>query len=90
MLFARMGFLKPGTDIPQEVNVQASDFVGQPYIDIRSFGPLCDENGRRAGMMVVFEIENRAKAEAFVRTSPYLQAGLYEQHQLYEYRNQGG
>jgi hypothetical protein len=90
MLFAWIGFLKPGQDIPQELNVQAGDFVQQPYIDIRSFGPLCDENGRRAAMMVVFEIEDRAKAESFVATSPFLKAGVYDRHHLYEYRNEGG
>ena len=91
MLFAWMGFLRPGADtIPQDVNQQVSDFVQQPYIDIHSFGPLCDEGGRRAGMLMVFEVEDRAKAQAFVEGSPYLQAGLYEHHQLYEYRNEGG
>jgi uncharacterized protein YciI len=90
MLFALIGFLKPGAEIPQEVNQQTSEFVQQPYIEIHSWGPLCDDHGRRAGMMMVFEHEDRAKAETFVANSPYVQAGLYERHHLYEYRNEGG
>ena len=90
MLFAWIGFLKPDGEIPPELNLQVSDFVEQPYIDVRSFGPLCDETGHRAGMMMVFDIEDRAKAESFVATSPFLRAGVYEQHHLYEYRNEGG
>ena len=90
MLFAWIGFLKAGQEILPELNVQISNFVEQPYIDIRSFGPLCDENGRRAGMMMVFDIDDRAKAENFVATSPFLRAGVYERAHLYEYRNEGG
>jgi uncharacterized protein YciI len=39
-------------------------------------------------MLLIFEADNRAAAEALVETSPYLRAGLYEQHHLYEYRNE--
>ena len=90
MLFAWVGFLKDGEQISPEINEQISDFVGQPYIDVRSFGPLCDESGKRAAMLMIFDIEDRAKAEAFVESSPFLRAGLYERHHLYEYRNEGG
>ena len=46
--------------------------------------------GNRAAMMMVFDIEDRAKAESFVATSPFLKAGVYDRHHLYEYRNEGG
>ena len=89
MLFAWMGFLKPDADpIPQSVQQQTTDFLGQPYIDMQFVGPLRDAEGRRAGMMMIFEIENRAKAEAFVEGSPYLTGGLYEDHRLYEYQSE--
>jgi uncharacterized protein len=90
MLFAWMGFLKDGAEpIPPEVNQLTSDFLQQPYVPIHFAGPLCDERGR-AGMMMVFEADDRAAAEALVETSPFLKAGLYERHQLYEYRNEAG
>ena len=89
MLFAWMGFLKPGAEVPQEVNQQTSDFLQQPYVPIHFAGPLCEDD-RRAGMLMIFEADDRAAAEALVENSPYLRAGLYEQHHLYEYRNEAG
>ena len=68
MLFAWMGFLKPDADpIPQSVQQQTTDFLGQPYIDMQFVGPLRDAEGRRAGMMMIFEVEDRAKARSFRR-----------------------
>jgi hypothetical protein len=91
MLFAWMGFLKPDAEpIPQSVQLQTTDFLSQPYIDISHVGPLLDSGGRRAGMMMIFDVPDRAAAEAFVNTSPYLDAGLYEDHRLYEYRTEIG
>ncbi|HET6942402.1 MAG TPA: hypothetical protein VFH89_09600 [Sphingomicrobium sp.] len=90
MLYAWMGFLKPNVDIPQSVQEQTNDFFGQPFIKIRSAGALRDAQGNRSGMMVIFEDENRKAAEEFVADSPYLRAGLYEDHRLYEYANEVG
>ena len=89
MLFVWMGFLKPGADpVPQSVQQQTTEFLGQPFIDIQSVGPLRDEAGSRAGMMMIFEVADRRTAETFVKGSPYLKAGLYEDHRLYEYQNE--
>ena len=33
---------------------------------------------------------HRAAAEALVESSPYLKAGLYEDHRLYEYQDEVG
>jgi uncharacterized protein YciI len=91
MLFAWMGFLKPGADpIPQSVQRQTTDFLGQPYIDILHVGQLRDAEGGHAGMMMIFDVADRAAAEAFVMGSPYLAAGLYEDHRLYEFRTEVG
>lgn len=91
MLFAWIGFLKPGADhVPQSVQQQTNDFLQQPYIAIRSVGQLRDEHGKRAGMMMIFEVEDRAAAEALVENSPYLKAGLYEEHHLFEYLTEVG
>jgi len=91
MLFAWIGFIKEGAEtIPQDVNRQTNDFLQQPYLPISHVGPLCDKNGRRAAMLMIFEADNRAAAEALVLNSPYENAGLYEHHHLYEYRNEVG
>ncbi len=89
MLFVWLGFLKdPSAPIAQSVQQQTSDFLQQPYIPIRSAGQLRDEAGKRAGMMMIFEVEDRPAAEALVKNSPYLSAGLYERHHLFEFEDE--
>ena len=91
MLYAWMGFLKPGADqIPPTVQQRTSDFLAQPFINIHSVGPLRDSEGKRVGAMLIFEADDPQKAEAFVKESPYLQAGLYDEYRLYEYENEVG
>jgi hypothetical protein len=91
MLFVWMGFLKdPAGPVPQSVQQLTTEFLGQPFIDIQAVGPLRDERGKRAGMMMIFEVEDRAAAETFVKGSPYLDAGLYEDHRLYEFQSEVG
>ena len=91
MLYAWIGFLKLGVEsIPASVQEGATGFLSQPLIKILTAGPLRDASGKRSGMMMIFEHDNRAAAEAFVSESPYLKAGLYEDHRLYEYANEVG
>ncbi|HET7577279.1 MAG TPA: YciI family protein [Sphingomicrobium sp.] len=91
MLFALMGFLKPDSEpVSPSVQVQTGDFLGQPFINVRLAGQLKDASGKRAGMMMIFEDESREAAETFVKTSPYVQAGLIEDFQLYEYATEVG
>ena len=91
MLYAWIGFLKPDAGpVPQAVQERVNDFVAQPLIKIHSFGPLHDEAGDRAGMLMIFEHVSREAAQRFVDDSPYLQAGLYQDHRLYEYANEAG
>lgn len=91
MLFVWIGFLKPGADqVPQSVQEMATDFLSQPLITIRAAGPLRDRGGRRAGMMMVFEHDSLEHAQSLVANSPYLAAGLYEDHRLYEFDDEIG
>jgi uncharacterized protein YciI len=53
-------------------------------------GPLRDASGKKAGMMMIIEEESREAAEAFVKESPYRDAGLFEDMRLYEYDNEVG
>jgi uncharacterized protein YciI len=91
MLYAWMGFLKHDAGpIPQSVQRETTDFLSQPYIKIQSVGPLRDRDGRRAGMMMIFEVDDWEAAEKFVENSPYLEAGLYEDHRLFEHVSEVG
>ena len=89
MLYVWLGFLKAGP-IPPELQQLATDFLSQPVIKIQHFGPLRDDSGRRAGMMMIFEHDSFVDARSFVADSPFLQAGLYEDHRLYEYADEAG
>jgi uncharacterized protein YciI len=91
MLYALIAFLKPGaTPIPESVQVETTDFLGQPMIKIHSAGPLRDASGKRIGMMMVFEEETREAAEKLALESPYRKAGLFEDYHVYEFANEVG
>jgi uncharacterized protein YciI len=90
MLFVWLGFLNEGAEPSQEVQEQVTAFLQQPFITIRAAGALRDGDSKRAGMMMVFEAQNRAAAEALANNSPMLRAGLYREHHLYEYHNEVG
>jgi len=91
MLYVWIGFLKPGADsIPPALQESATEFLSQPLIKIRAAGPLRDESGKRAAMMMIFEHDSREAAESFVNDSPYLKGDLYEDRRLYEYANEVG
>ena len=90
MQFAWIGFLKAGKDADQQVLHEATDFLQQPYIRIPSAGALRDETGRRAGLMMIFDAKDRQAAEALVADSPFLKAGLYARHHLFEYVDEVG
>jgi uncharacterized protein YciI len=91
MLYAWIGFLRAEADpISPELQQLATDFLSQPTIKINLFGPLCEESGHRGGMLMIFEHDDFESARAFVTDSPFLTAGLYEDHRLYEYRNEAG
>lgn len=90
MLFVWLGFLKDGGEPEQQVQQETTDFLEQPFMPIKAAGVLRDADGRRAGMMMVFEADNRAAAEALVGTSPFRRAGLYEQYHLLEFNDEIG
>jgi uncharacterized protein YciI len=90
MLFVWLGFLKEGAEPDQQVQQETNQFLVQPYMPIRAAGALRDPQGRRAAMMMMFEAESRAAAEALVASSPYKRAGLYDRYDLFEYQDEVG
>lgn len=91
MQFLMVGFLKPGAEvIPQLVQQRTTDFLAQPILDIATAGELLDGQGKRAGMMIMITCVDRAEAESFLRESPYLQAGLYDEFRIFEYQPEVG
>jgi uncharacterized protein YciI len=91
MRFVWIGFLKKGAPpVQQDVQARTIDFLQQPFIDIQGAGALRDESGERAGMIMIFDADNRAAAQALAQESPYLQAGLYDEYHLFEFQNEVG
>lgn len=91
MRFVWIGFLKKNAPpVDQGVQARTIDFLQQPFIDIQGAGALRNEAGERAGMIMIFEADNRAAAEALVKESPYRQAGLYDEYHLFEFQNEVG
>lgn len=90
MLFVWMGFLNEGAEPDQQVQEQVTAFLQQPFVPIRAAGALRDGDSKRAGMMMVFEAKDRPAAETLVAQSPFLKAGLYREHHLFEYQNEVG
>ena len=90
MQFVWLGFLGSTDPVPQSVQQEVNDFLQQPYVPISSAGALRDEQGNRAAMLMIFEADNLAAAQALVENSPYLRAGLYREHHLLEYANEIG
>lgn len=90
MLFVWLGFLKPGAEPDQQVQQETSGFLQQPFMPVKAAGALRDDAGKRAAMMMVFEADDRPAAEALVSNSPFLRAGLYREHHLFEYQNEIG
>jgi hypothetical protein len=89
MRFVWIGFLKTSA-IPPEIQHQVSNFIGQPCINVSSVGALRNAGGEREAMMMMFEMDSREAAEAFVATSPFLEAGLYDHYHLYDFADQIG
>ena len=91
MLYALIAFFKSDAGpIPPSVQVGVTDFIGQPFTKVRMAGALRDASGKTAGMMLIVEEESREAAEAYAQSSPYLQAGLFDDVRVYEYANEVG
>jgi len=90
MVFVWMGFLNEGAEPDQQAQMETTSFLEQPYITIRAAGALRDNDGKRAGMMMIFEADSLEAANALVANSPFERAGLYREHHLFEYHNEVG
>ncbi len=49
-------------------------------------GPLLDPDGRPCGSLLLIDVEDRAAAEGFAASDPYVRAGLFESTIIRAYR----
>ncbi len=78
MLYIVTARFKPGVEAQHAALAEAfGDHMRQPLLRIRLVGALCDENGRREGVLLMMEANDRPQLDHFLELSPYRQAGLY-------------
>ncbi len=64
--------------------------MGQPILHLRLAGLLRGEGGRLTGAMVLMEADGFAAAQAYLDSSPYFHAGLYDRVEVAAYDIQVG
>jgi uncharacterized protein YciI len=90
-LFAMIGYLKADAeDRLIDYSVEVSEYLAQPARNIVVAGALRDHNRHRIGYMAFVEAESFEAANAYMRESPYYQAGLYERWEVLQYEVQIG
>jgi hypothetical protein len=91
MLFAVMGFFRPGIDTaPQRLQGDFNEHLGQPLLHIRLAGAIRARDGRRIGYMELMEADSFDQADAYLRSSPYFAAHLYDRVEVGEYGLEAG
>lgn len=79
MLFSVVAHFKPGAAARTPVTaLEFTSHLEQPLMPIRLAGPLRNARGEQTGFMAILEAQSFADADNFVRSSPNLEAGLYE------------
>lgn len=86
MLYAIMGFFKPGID-PDQPSLAAdlNEHLAQPAMQVRLAGFFRDDAGRKTGVMALLEADSIDRARAYLEASPYFTAGLYERCEVVAY-----
>ena len=91
MLFVIAGRFGPNTEAEREkIHADFNEHLMQGSPAVRFGGPLYDAAGRRSGVLLVVEAEDRGAAERFYQASPYAKAGLYDRHDIDELRPETG
>ena len=85
MLFALIGFLKPGGEERLPDADAINEHLAQPFRRTHLAGYLCHDGGHRAGVMMLIEANSFAEAEGFLHHSPFFKADLYERVEVAEY-----
>ena len=86
MLFAVMGFFKPGIEtLPAKLEADLNEHLSQPFISLKLAGPLKNRLGKSVGLMVCLEVADFDKAEAYLSESPFTKNDMYERVEVVEY-----
>lgn len=79
MLFAVIGFLKPGVGPLSETNqIKLNEQLAQPLLQLKLGGKLTNRSGEFIGTMILLDVESFDVAEAWSKGSPNFQTDAYE------------
>jgi uncharacterized protein YciI len=83
MLFSVVCHFKPGAAAKTAATAEAfTSHLEQPLMGIRLAGPLRNAKGEQTGFMTLLEAQSFAEADGFLKSSPDLDAGLYERVEI--------
>lgn len=83
-LYVAVGYFKGDETQPADLQAAFNEHLAQPFFQLKLAGYLRDRNGVRRGFMGLLQAEDEARADAFLKSSPYLRAGLYERTEILE------
>ena len=79
MLYMVTARFKPGVE--ERHAALAGEFaqhMRQPILRIRMVGALVDDAGRKVGVLMMMETDDRAQLDHFLEISPYVRERLYQ------------
>jgi uncharacterized protein YciI len=83
MLISVVAHFKPGAAAKaRAAGLAFTGHLEQPLMPIRLAGPLRDAKGEQTGFMLLIEAQSFAEADDFVKSSPHLEAGLYDRVEI--------
>jgi hypothetical protein len=87
MLFVVEGHFRPDAAVERDaIHERFSEHLMQRVARVHFGGPLYDDGGNRAGVLLIVEAADFATAKAFLLSSPYEEAGLYDRIEVSEVR----
>jgi uncharacterized protein len=87
MLFAVIRHDKPGSfELRQSERPKHLVYLDRVMSCITSGGALLDANGQQNGSILIIDVADRAAAEEFAATDPYVAAGLFASTHITAFR----
>ena len=83
MLYAVRARFRDGTEEQRAaLSTEFGQHIRQPLLHIRLLGALLDDEGRRSGILMLMEADDRALVQSFLDQSPFTRERLYEDLQI--------
>jgi uncharacterized protein YciI len=91
MLYAVKARFRPDTEEQRvALSSEFSQHIRQPLLHIRLLGALLDGNGKRNGILMLMEADERTIVQNFLDQSPFTREGVYEGLEIDELQIEAG